>query len=435
MATATYEPIISYTLPSNASSVTLGSGGQGTIPTTGYTDLILVVNGGITSNREMLMRVNGDTGNNYSSTLLRGYGSSAGSQRESNSSSIFVGDYSSNPCTTIFQFNNYSNTNTNKTILTRISATGNMIGTSVALWRNTSAINSITLFSSFSLTAGTTFTLYGIANAQIEAPKATGGTITYDNTYFYHTFGASGTFTPTQNLTADYLIVAGGGGGGNEGGGGGAGGLRAATNVSLTSGTAYTATVGAGGPTTSGASTNRNGGNSTFNSVTSTGGGGSGQASNTNSEGRGANGGSGGGGAHNIFTAGTGNAGSFSPSEGNNGGVATNTTNNGGGGGGAIAVGQDGSGNLGGNGGAGSSTYSSWGVATGTGQNVSGVVHYAGGGGGWSRSSTAGVGGAGGGGNGGSAASGTAGLVNTGGGAGNSANGGSGVVIVRYLKA
>jgi hypothetical protein len=48
---------------------------------------------------------------------------------------------------------------------------------------------------------------------------ATGGnTIVFDpNTFsFIHTFTSSGTFTPTQSLTANYLVVAGGGGGGGN---------------------------------------------------------------------------------------------------------------------------------------------------------------------------------------------------------------------------
>ena len=63
------------------------------------------------------------------------------------------------------------------------------------------------------------------------------------------------TFNSTDNWTApagvteiDYLIVAGGGGGGtNRGGGGGAGGFRVGTGQSVSAGTTYTMTVGAGG--------------------------------------------------------------------------------------------------------------------------------------------------------------------------------------------
>jgi hypothetical protein len=68
-----------------------------------------------------------------------------------------------------------------------------------------------------------------------------------DGTYYYHMFPFTGTFTPTQSITADVLVIAGGGGGGgNWGGGGGAGGLLYFSSQSLTA-TGYTCTVGAGG--------------------------------------------------------------------------------------------------------------------------------------------------------------------------------------------
>jgi hypothetical protein len=73
----------------------------------------------------------------------------------------------------------------------------------------------------------------GIVIVKYSIAKASGGTITTDGTYWYHTFTTSGTFVPYENLTADCLVIAGGGAGaatdGNDtqgGGGGGAGGLR-----------------------------------------------------------------------------------------------------------------------------------------------------------------------------------------------------------------
>ena len=80
---------------------------------------------------------------------------------------------------------------------------------------------------------------------------------------------------PTSGLpiTASYLIVAGGGSGGNStgyseaSGGGGAGGLLTGS-ISLTSGTVYTATVGAGGAGVSTYSGGNNGSNTTFTGVT-----------------------------------------------------------------------------------------------------------------------------------------------------------------------
>ena len=53
---------------------------------------------------------------------------------------------------------------------------------------------------------------------------------------------------PSATPTVDYLVVAGGGGGGNNAaGGGGAGGFRTANGFSVTAGTTYTVTIGAGG--------------------------------------------------------------------------------------------------------------------------------------------------------------------------------------------
>jgi hypothetical protein len=63
-------------------------------------------------------------------------------------------------------------------------------------------------------------------------------------------FTATGEWVcPTGVTEVEWLIVAGGGGGGNNnGGGGGAGGYRTGTGLSVTAGTTYTVTVGAGGP-------------------------------------------------------------------------------------------------------------------------------------------------------------------------------------------
>jgi hypothetical protein len=69
---STYEPIASQTLGSAVSSVTFSS-----IPQN-YTDLILVVNYGISANNfGARIRFNGDTGSNYSDSFIYGTGSSA----------------------------------------------------------------------------------------------------------------------------------------------------------------------------------------------------------------------------------------------------------------------------------------------------------------------------------------------------------------------
>jgi hypothetical protein len=107
-------------------------------------------------------------------------------------------------------------------------------------------------------------TLYGIRKYDTAgSPKATGGIISFDsaNNKWVHAFTASGTFTPTEDITCEYLVVAGGGGGSQtRAGGGGAGGYRSSVSgessggggsaesaLSLTALTGYTVTVGAGG--------------------------------------------------------------------------------------------------------------------------------------------------------------------------------------------
>ncbi len=164
----TYEAIATQTLGSAAASVTFSS-----IPGT-YTDLVLVTNllgaTGGTTDFSTLLQLNGDTGSNYSTTRLEGNGTTATSTR--NSSQTFarintVGYLSTTvPQTNIIQFNNYSNTTTNKTFLTRSSQANEVTLASVNLWRSTSAITSIYFYlSGGTMAAGSTFSLYGILAA------------------------------------------------------------------------------------------------------------------------------------------------------------------------------------------------------------------------------------------------------------------------------
>jgi len=267
----------------------------------------------------------------------------------------------------------------------------------------------------------------------------TGGTLYSDATWYYRVFTSGGNFTVTNNsINVEALVIAGGGGGGDgpfaTGGGGGAGGLRFAS-MTLPSAT-YPVVVGAGG------AINANGGDSSFNSITSTGGGhGCGSP-----YGPAGNGGSGGGAANDGRT-GNNIAGTGIVGQGFDGGGAGDYQS---GGGGAGQVGQLGVvGSHAGNGGNGVSTYSSWGIPTGIGQNIGGVYWLAGGGGGGGRGGPdahyyGGAGGKGGGATGGSYYSvPIAPIANTGsGGAGAPTGtvqpataGASGVVIIRYRRA
>ena len=169
----TYEPIATNTLSSAAASVTFSS------ISGSYTDLVLVVNGSIDSTQtpSLAIRLNGDTGNSYSSTIMEGNGTSALSQRYSGNKTLmqfnyYTAFYSTNIANAILHIQNYSNTTTYKTVLCRFNITGgNAPGTaaSVGLYRgNTSAITSISIspdFGAINFASGSAFTLYGIKSA------------------------------------------------------------------------------------------------------------------------------------------------------------------------------------------------------------------------------------------------------------------------------
>jgi len=425
---STYQPIASVTLSSAQSSVTFSG-----IPQT-YTDLVLVINNIVSSGtgNDTALRFNDDTASNYSNTYMLGTGSSALSGRNplTYADNGYLDANSGNPNTRIIHLMNYANTTTFKTQLTRASGqNGGQVTAYVNLWRSTSAITKILIYSAFSLSyaSGSTFNLYGVANASItNTAKATGGdSITTDGTYWYHTFYSSGTFTPTQALTnVDFLAIAGGGGGYVQGGGAGGyrcsvtgessgGGGSAESKLSL-SAQAYTVTVGAGGSNGNSGVTGSNSSisGSGFTTITSTGGGGTSSGGSD-----GLTGGSGGG-AFNSGTAGSGTA-----NQGYAGGAAP-TSSAGGGGGGASAAGTSASGTTGGNGG------------NGVASSITGTSTTRAGGGAGYGTGSSGSAGSGGGGvaNGTSAKNGTAntGGGGAGGGAGNGGIGGSGIVVFRY---
>jgi hypothetical protein len=440
-------------------SVTVGAGGASSIDFTNipatYTDLVVKLSARYNDASVLgRFRFNNDTGSNYSNLRLYGTGSSAASNSDSAQTSSYVfglndaSNYTANTFSNAeFYIPNYAGSAYKSISIDAVSennATEAYSNLQAGLWSSTSAITSIKIYQDSGLFVQyTTATLYGVLKYAETGTgsKATGGTVTTAGGYTYHTFFSSGMFTPTASITgAEVLVVAGGGGnGGPISGGGGAGGLVYASSQSYTSGVSYAAIVGAGGGAVAAyATTGPNGTNSVFASGTvAVGGGGGGGAGAS-----GGNGGSGGG----ASSTGVGSGGTATAGQGNAGAVGASSYGGGGGGaGGAGATG--GTNSRGGDGGVGVSTYSAWGLATSTGENVGGTVWYAGGGGGspWntvSANNVGGYGGAGGGGTGGFDGSltvgrETSGLPNTGGGAGGGNSGGgtaggSGIIIVRY---
>ena len=307
------------------------------------------------------------------------------------------------------------------------------VGDSIQLvdYAGTFATNNITLTSSAKIN--------GITNNHLLTTKREGVTITFANTTqgWVATSGVnSGTQALEGTYAVDFLVIAGGGsGGGRGGGGGGAGGYRnsfstetsgggasSEASASLSVGTSYTVTVGAGGAFVSNGDSypGNSGNNSVFGSITSIAGGGGAQT--------GLAGGSGGGGsAGNAGGAGTSGQGFAGGT-----GAGSGTGRSGAGGGGASVVGANASSGVNGNGGNGlASSITASAVTRGGG----------GGGGSYNTGYTLSQGGTGGGGN-GIANGGYSGTANTGsGGAGgtgtgnDSGAGGSGVVILRMATA
>ena len=160
--TTTYEMITTTTLGSATGTVNFTS------ISGAYTDLILVFNGSEAGGSTPELRVgNGsiDTGANYSWTYMGGNGSSAVAGSTGNADSI---NPAFSPTTNsryivIYQFMNYSNTTTNKTILIRANDTTGRTVAEIGLWRNNAAINQIRIYDPYNnINSGSTFTLYGI---------------------------------------------------------------------------------------------------------------------------------------------------------------------------------------------------------------------------------------------------------------------------------
>lgn len=160
---STYTPIAT-TNAGGLQTITFSS-----IPST-YTDLRIVCNSS-SADQNVFIRVgNGsvDTGSNYSQTVFYGDGTNALSGRASNATRFSYNDGSALSAATI-DIMNYSNTNVNKTCLIRSNPNTGItrVEAYVELWRSTSAINIITIFTSgvLNFSTGSTFTLYGIKAA------------------------------------------------------------------------------------------------------------------------------------------------------------------------------------------------------------------------------------------------------------------------------
>jgi len=162
-AGSTYTPIASTTATGSQSTITFSSISQT------YTDLVLVVYAKSSVASDLTLTFNSSS-TGYSYLVLTGTGSTPSSAKGINQSYIIV-DYNASVrtgdfTTDVINIQNYSNSTTYKTVLSRCdSSTG--VDATVCLWRNTNAITQIDISGNPTPTfaSGSTFTLYGIAAA------------------------------------------------------------------------------------------------------------------------------------------------------------------------------------------------------------------------------------------------------------------------------
>jgi hypothetical protein len=169
---ATYTLISSNVLTSSAASVTFSS-----IPAT-YTDLVLrtSIRNNDTSSGYVYFQFNSDSATNYSNTRLQGTGSAGSSARQSSVTytAYYQCDTSGDTANTFATGELYIPSYTasqDKPIAyfsaSETNATASIMASVAGLWRNSAAVNSITIanLSTLQFVSGSSFYLYGISNA------------------------------------------------------------------------------------------------------------------------------------------------------------------------------------------------------------------------------------------------------------------------------
>jgi hypothetical protein len=140
--TSTYEKIATSAVTNSSTGTITFSSISGS-----YTDLVLIVTGGC-SGGGISLQYNSDTGSNYSMTYMAGNGSSASSNRQTSQTAFniagIVGGQTIDS-NTIISIQNYSNSTTFKTGLSRSNTASSEVAGTVGLWRSTSAITSVSI--------------------------------------------------------------------------------------------------------------------------------------------------------------------------------------------------------------------------------------------------------------------------------------------------
>jgi hypothetical protein len=197
--------------------ITVGAGGASSVTFTSipqtYTDLVIKasVRGSNSIDYQYADMIFNSNTSNYSNRFLEGTGASAVSYTSATTSVQFpIGDGNTATASTfgnaevyIPNYTGSANKSVSIDTVSENNATTARTVLGAGLWSNTSAITSIqlTATNSTSFLQYSTFYLYGVSSAAVDAPATGGDIIQFDGTYWYHTFLSSGTFTPKKNLT------------------------------------------------------------------------------------------------------------------------------------------------------------------------------------------------------------------------------------------
>jgi hypothetical protein len=162
MPTATYIALANVTLSTSDSSITFSS-----IPNT-YRDLVIVITGNTTANADLGLRLNSDSGANYSFIYMGGNGSTTLSGSATGQTQVVLDGYfwrSTEISTCIAYIMDYSATDKHKTILSRNNVAGGGTDAFANRYASNSAITSVEVRNpAQSFASGTTITMYGIVS-------------------------------------------------------------------------------------------------------------------------------------------------------------------------------------------------------------------------------------------------------------------------------
>lgn len=157
MAKVTYTPVTTQVIPSDTTTITLTN-------ISGYSDLYITASiQGSSGSAVMGLRLNGDTGTNYSTTYMYNTSTTTPSGKEANLNAMSGGDIPASGNVwgvNLYHLINYSSGSNYKNVHMRHNAGTGVVVESIGVWRNTSPVTSVTLFAN--IKAGTILTVYGI---------------------------------------------------------------------------------------------------------------------------------------------------------------------------------------------------------------------------------------------------------------------------------